>query len=590
MIEEYIETEEQKEKIHYKTTFNLLFNMAVPLKRGFFTAFFYLLASTALSLLGPIIAKYTFDTAIPSKKYSILAGAVALYLFNSVFLLVFNYLMRMKLVKTAQEIIMKLKNRLLEHLLTLDMDFYSKNPVGRLTARVQSDTSSLYELFTETSITIFKDILMFFATFAIMAFFNLKLTLILSTVFPFIFLFTFYFVRKSSPMFVAVRKLLSEISAFLTEHLNAISIVQTFNREAFVMEKLDKLNERKFTAELSAELTAIIFFLTILLLHPVSLSIILGIGGLWALENKITIGTLIMFILYIDELFGPVFRFGEHMSIIQKAFSAGHRVSRILSLKPSVIDIPNPHYFSSIKTAVEFKGVWMKYTEESDWALKNVSFSVPKGVSLAIVGETGGGKTTVTNLLFKFYVPQKGSISIDGIDISRISAYSVRRSIGLVQQDIYLFPGTIMDNLKLMDSVIPDSKVHDAIKSLGTENFFKTHGLNKHVIEKGANLSTGEKQIISLVRSMVLDQEMLVLDEATSNVDPYTERIITRAMKEIMRQKTMIVVAHRLSTIKNADRIVFLSKGEIKEGGSHAELMNKKGWYWKFYRLQFGEN
>jgi ABC-type multidrug transport system fused ATPase/permease subunit len=354
-------------------------------------------------------------------------------------------------------------------------------------------------------------------------------------------------------------------------------------------EKLEAINKKKFDAELRGEFMMIIFYLSIVLLSPVSIAIILGVGGGWAIDQRISIGTLVMFILYIDKLFEPVFRLSEHISIVQRSFAAGHRIHRILERRPAIVESPSPRYIHSKREGIEFRHVWMRYADAAPWALKDVSFKLPKGKSLAIVGETGGGKTTVTNLLFRFYAAQKGEILIDGVDLADISLNSLRTAIGLVHQDIYLFPGTIMQNLKLMDESLPDSLVHDAIRTIGLESFFKQHGLGKQIVEKGTNLSAGEKQVISLARAMVLNQEVLVFDEATSHIDPYTERLINAAMRRLLKAKTMIIIAHRLSTIRHADNILLVSEGEIKESGTHAQLLEKGGVYSRYYKLQFGE-
>jgi ATP-binding cassette, subfamily B, multidrug efflux pump len=578
-----------EEKINYKATFKMVFSLMKPYKLKFLAAFAYLLVSTSINLANPIIIKYILDTAIPDKNKHALLLAILLYFINTILFLIVNYLLAMKLITTGQEIITKLKNKMLKHLLSLDMSYYSKNPVGRLTARVESDTQALYELFTETAVTIFKDIFMLGAVFTIMAFFNLKLTMVLLPVFPFVFLFVWYFGKKTSPMFVKVRKLTADISAFVTEYLNGISVVQAFGQEKFISKKSNDINEKKFNTEIRAERLIVLFFMTILLLQPFSIAAVFGFGGMWFIKKEITIGILIMFILYLDKLFEPIFRFSEHISIIQKSFSAGHRIFEILKVKQNICDIERPHYISSMKKNIEFKNIWMRYEDEGKWILKNISFELKKGESLAIVGETGGGKTTITNLLFRFYTPQKGKILIDGVDINTISMQSIRSVLGLVQQDMYLFPGTIMDNLKLMDNKVPDEKVYDAIDKIKLKDFFKKHSLNKKVVEKGANLSIGEKQVISLTRAMVLDQDILVLDEATSHMDPYTEKIITNAIKNLAKHKTLIIIAHRLSTIKNANNILLLSDGEIKEAGNHEELIKAKGMYWKFYELQFGK-
>ncbi|HAH31491.1 MAG TPA: hypothetical protein DCL44_04150 [Elusimicrobia bacterium] len=586
----YDESQDQKEKINYKATFRMLSGLMLPEKRGFAVAGVWLMFSSALNLLSPIIAKYIIDKAIPAKDYRLVILSVTALFLNFLLFLVFNYSLRMGLVRTGQQIMTTLKKNMLRHMLSLDLPFYAKYPVGRLMARVQSDTASLYELFTETSITIFRDILMFFVTFGILAFFSLKLTLLLMSVLPFVMVVSMIFLHKSSTMFVTVRKLASEISGFLSEHVSAIALLQAYNREAMTAGKLNAVNKRKFNAELSAEVMSIFFYMAVILLSPISLAMILGAGGGWALQGTISIGTLVMFILYVDKLFEPVFRLSEHISIIQRSFSAGHRIARIMELRPAITDTAHPHFIHSMRESIEFRDVWMKYGPEDPWVVKGISFTLRKGKSLAIVGETGGGKTTITNLLFKFYSPQKGRILIDGTDISEISLKSLRTAIGLVQQDIYLFPGTIMQNLKLMDDTVPDALVHDAIKTIGLDAFFKHHSLTKQIVEKGMNLSAGEKQVISLVRAMVLNQEVLALDEATSHIDPYTERLINTAMQRLIKHKTMIVIAHRLSTIKNADEIILISEGEVKERGTHEALMAQEGIYAKFYKLQFGDN
>ncbi|MFH1549020.1 MAG: ABC transporter ATP-binding protein [Planctomycetota bacterium] len=586
----YDESQDQKEKINYNSTFRMLFGLMKPEKKGFAVAMAWLLLSSGLSLLSPIIAKHIIDAAIPAKDYRLVILSVTALFLTSALFLAFNYLLRMRLVKTGQQIMTDLKKKMLSHMLALDLPFYAEYPVGRLMARVQSDTASLYELFTETAITIFRDVLMFVVTFGIMAYFNLRLTLILLTVLPFVAIVCSVFLHKSSTLFVTVRKIASEISGFLSEHVSAIGLLQAYNREEMAADKLNEINQRKFRAELNAEMMAIVFFLTIILLDPVSIAMILGIGGGWAIDNKISIGTLVLFILYIDKLFEPIFRLSEHISIIQKSFSAGHRIARIMERRPGIVDVPKPHFIHSVRESIEFRDVWMKYAPDAPWIIKGVSFTLQKGKSLAIVGETGGGKTTLTNLLFKFYTPQKGRILIDGTDITEISLNSLRTAIGLVQQDIYLFPGTIMQNLKLMDDSIPDAMVHDAIKTIGLDAFFRHHSLAKQVVEKGVNLSAGEKQVVSLVRAMVLNQDVLALDEATSHIDPYTERLINTAMQHLLKRKTMIVIAHRLSTIKHADEIMLISEGEVKERGTHDALLAQGGIYSKFYRLQFGDN
>ena len=581
--------QDPKEKINYRATFRLLYGLIRTRKGPFFIAFIYMVSATLLNLFVPYIVKFVIDTALPAKDPRALLLAAGVYIVTTLFFLYFNYLQVVQLARAGQDLIVELKERILAHMLTLDLEFYSSMPVGRLNARVQSDTSTLYALFTNTVITIVNDALMFAVVFCVMASFNLKLTLMLVPVFPVMAALGWVFVKVTSPMFVKVRKLAAEVPGFLTEQLNGIGVLQAFSREADTSAKMEDLNRRKFSAEVSVEIYSAAFFLLIAFLNPVATAAVFNFGGRMVIAGKLTAGVILMFVMYLGFLFDPIYRFSEHLSVIQRSFSAGHRISRILALRPALTEPAKPHYLTSVRESIDFRNVWMRYKEDSGWVLKDVSFTLPRGKSLAILGETGGGKTTVTSLLFRFYDFQKGHIEIDGTDIRQLSLGSLRAAIGLVQQDIYLFPGTVMDNLKLMDASIPDSRVHDAIRLMGIEAFFKKHPLDKKVQEKGANLSIGEKQVISLARAMVLDQEVLVLDEATSNMDPHTERLITTAIKNLLRHKTVIIIAHRLSTVRNADRVMMVSGGEVKELGTHDELLAQGGLYSKYYRLQYGE-
>lgn len=579
---------EKEENINYKASFRLVRRLMAAHWKGFALAFVFLIFATAANLINPILAKQILDEAIPSHNSALLVIYSVSFAANVFLTLLLNYALYMQLVKTGQRLILSLKKQLLDHLLGLGMDFYAENPVGKISARVQSDTSTLYELFTETAITIFRDIFMFFCVFGIMLFYNYKLTLILMPAFPVILLLVWLFVKLSSPLFIKSRKIMAEITGWLTEHINGMEILQAYNRESNACGHMRDLNERKFNAEYHAELYGVVFFLGIFTLQPASTAAVFGIGGEQVLAGQLTVGVLIMFILYISQLFEPIFRFSEHISIIQRSFSAAHRLSGLLEIKPSVVESSSPKEISKIEKNIEFRNVWMRYKEDSPWVLKDVSFVLEKGKSIAIAGETGGGKTTIANLLFRFYDYQKGSILADGTDIRDISFRSLRSSLGLIQQDIYLFPGTMMDNLKMMDKSVSDDKVREAIKMMGLEDFFEKHPLDMEIMEKGINLSIGEKQVIALARALVLEQDFLVLDEATSHMDPYTERLITGAVQKLLEHKTLIIIAHRLSTIRNVDKILMVSGGELKEQGTHDELMAKGGLYAAYYKLQSG--
>ncbi|MBP7796701.1 MAG: ABC transporter ATP-binding protein [Elusimicrobiales bacterium] len=577
------ESEELKEKINYKKDFKVIYSIAKDYKSSFIKAILLFIFTTILRLLGPLFIKEIIDVAVKNSDFRYLFIITSAYLIVNIVYFIVNYKSLNLLIRTGQRLVYDLKNKLYAHILNLDVDYFSYNNPGKLASRVQNDTTAVYDLFTETSVTIFVDVVIFVTVFIIMAYNSLSLTLILVPMILIIMVIIYIFVSKSQKLFVEVRKKISDLTSFLSENLNFMSTIRVFGIEDKINEKFFNVNFEKFDKTVIAEYMSVLFGLTIMLFDPVSKATIFGYGGIKVLDSSLSIGTVVMFVLYMGQLFEPLFRFSEQISIIQKSFAAVERITRILSLTPKVIG--GEKYISRFSDKLEFKNLWMKYPE-SDWILKGINITLPRGKSLAIVGRTGGGKTTVANLIFRFYDYQKGSIKIDGIELKEINIKSLRKNIGLVQQDMYLFPGTIKDNLRLMDDSIEDEKIFYAIKTLELEDFYKKHKLDSLIMEKGANLSVGEKQIISITRTLVLDQEIIILDEATSNVDPYTERIITNAIRNVMKHKTMIIIAHRLMTIRDVDYIAFLNNGEIVEFGSHNELIDKKGYYYNYYSLQ----
>lgn len=583
MISESLEETPLKEKINYSKGVKVLYSFARKYKKNFLKAIILFIITTIIRLSGPLFIKQIIDVAIKNKDIKYLFIMTFGYLGINIVYFTLNYSSLILLIKNGQNLIYDLKNKIYSHILSLDIDYFSYNNPGKLAARVQSDTTSVYDIFTEISITIFVDIIIFITVFSIMAYHNLELTLLLIPVIISIVILITIFIKKSQKLFIDVRKKIAELTSFLSENLNFMSSIRVFSIEDKINEKLELANREKFLKTVAAEYMAILFFLTIMLFDPISKSVIFSYGGVKVLNSYMTIGTVVMFVLYVGQLFEPLFRFSEYVSTLQKSFAAVERVNQILSLKTNLID--GKKYLDKFDSEIRFSDVWMKYPS-SDWILKGISFSLPKGKTIAIVGRTGGGKTTIANLIFRFYDYQKGKIMIDGTDIKEINIKSLRKKIGLVQQDMYLFPASLKDNLRLMDLSIDEDKINYAIKTLELEEFYKKHKLDFFIMEKGANLSVGKKQIISITRTLVLDQEIIILDEATSNVDPYTERIITNAVKNVMKHKTMIVIAHRLSTIEKADFIAFLNEGKIVEFGNHKELMELKGYYYNFYRLQ----
>lgn len=568
-----------KEKINYKNALKLLKSLIWPYRKVFIKLFFLFTVATLLRMSGPIIIKYIIDYALKSGVSKYIIGGAFLFLLTNIIFFIINYYSLTLLIKTSQKIIYQLKTRVYDYIINFDIEYFSKNNPGKIAARVQNDTNSVYEIFGEISITIFIDIIVFFTIFSIMYYHNKELTLLILPMILIAFIFIALFVKKSQSIFVEVRKKIAELTSFISEFLNIHPVIKINRAEEKISEKFEKINFEKFRKTVGAEYIAILFFLTVLLFDPVSKSTIFGYGGVKVLNNQMSVGTVVMFVLYIGQLFEPLFRFSEYISVIQKSFAAIERIDRILEITPQV---KGGKIFLDSFDYIEFKDVWMKYPQ-SDWVLRGVSFRLDKGKTLAIVGRTGEGKSTIANIIFRFYDYQEGKVMINGIDIKEINISSIRKKIGLVQQDMYLFPVSLRDNLRFMDDDITDDKIFYAIETLGLKEFYQKHHLEMEIKEKGANLSVGEKQIISLTRALVLDQELIILDEATSNVDPYTEAVITDAIKNIMKHKTLIIIAHRLSTIVNADYIAFLKEGRFVEYGTHNEIFNIKGEYYNYF-------
>jgi ATP-binding cassette subfamily B multidrug efflux pump len=571
------------EKINYSHSFKLFYKFVKRYLKDLIRIFFLFLISNIIRLISPVLIKTLIDKSIANRDMSYFLYIMFFYFFLNLSFFILSYYALVNLIKIGQRIIYELKNDLYLKVIKLPIDYFVKNNPGKISARIQSDTSSIYELFTEISITIVMDIFIFIGVFGVMMYNSLTLSLLLIPVVLFMFVIAYFYVTKTQKFFIDVRRKIADLTSFLSENIGFINLIKIFKIKDTLEEKHEFLNYRKFKSVFFVEMIASIFFISIMLLDPLSKTIIFGYGGIKVLNNELTIGVLVMFVLYIGQLFEPIFRFSEYLSVVQKSFASLNRINNLLNEKTEVY--LGRTYVDEFKNSIVFDDVWMKY-ETSDWVLKGVSFELKKGKTISIVGRTGSGKSTIVNLLLRFYDYQKGRILIDGVDIKDISISSIRKLIGMVLQDVYLFPGTVMDNLKMMDDEIEDERVYNAIEILELSEFYKKIGMKKIIKEKGSNISSGEKQIISITRAMVLNQPIIILDEATSNIDPYTERILSSSIKRLMEHKTMIIIAHRLSTVENSDYIAFLNDGRIVEFGTHNELIEKKGYYYNFYKLQ----
>jgi len=550
-----------------------------------------LLCSSLLSLAGPLLIRHAIDVEFIKKDLYGLYQIVIIYFLVLVISFVISYFQRVNIEIAGQKIIKQIRIDVFSHLTGMNQRFFDSNPVGQLLSRVESDTESLRALFTNTIVLIISDVLMMVGMIVIMFSISFKLTLILLSLAPFVIISIFYFNGKIVPVFIEVRKKTAEIYGFLEEYLKGSRVVQVFGQEENVIIKMDKVNKSRVDIEYPGHVMSTYFGNTIFLISTVAISLILGIGGKWVIErpDELTVGTLVAFLGYIYRFFGPIFHLSDQINVIQKAFGGAKRINELLATPLTGYEESDASPFLSERKGIEFKNVWFAYKDE-EWILKDISFFLPEGHRLAIVGPTGGGKTTLANLLFRFYEPQKGQIFIDGIDISRIPLQVLRKRLGLVLQDIILFHGTILDNLRLEENSIGEERVIKALETINAKDLIDRfpEGLSTGLSEHGSNMSMGERQLLSFARALVFDRDILVLDEATSSVDPLTEKKLQNAVTELLKGRTSIIIAHRLQTIIESDIIFVIKDGTIKEKGSHKELLDLKGIYWHLYNIQSG--
>jgi len=535
--------------------------------------------------------RHAIDVEFVKKDLYGLYRIVIIYFLVLLIAFVISYFQRVNIEIAGQKIIKQIRIDVFSHLTGMNQRFFDSNPVGQLLSRVESDTESLRALFTNTIVIIISDLLMMAGMIVIMFSISLKLTLILLSLAPFIIITVFYFNGKIVPVFIEVRKKTAEIYGFLEEYLKGCKVVQVFDQEENVIMKMDKVNKSRVDIEYPGHVMSTYFGNIIFLISTVAISLILGIGGKWVIErpDELSVGTLVAFLGYIYRFFGPIFHLSDQMNVIQKAFGGAKRINDLLEIPLTGYEGSENSQFMSERKGIEFKNVWFAYKDE-EWILKDISFFLPEGQRLAIVGPTGGGKTTLTNLLFRFYEPQKGQIFIDGIDISTIPLQLLRKRLGLVLQDIILFHGSVLDNLRLEESSISEERVIKALETINAKDLIDRFpdGLNTGLSEHGSNMSMGERQLLSFARALVFDRDILVLDEATSSVDPLTEKKLQNAVTELLRGRTSIIIAHRLQTIIESNIIFVIKDGTIKEKGSHKELLEQKGIYWNLYNIQAG--
>ncbi len=572
-----------------KEAFKKLLPLLSEHKKRLIFCLLLLSGATLLSLYWPILMKRAMDIDMKNGDFKGLLITVAMIGVIQAVTLILLYMQRVKLEIIGQDVMVKLKQKLFDHILKSNISFFDKNPIGRLMARVESDTESLRMMFTNTVVMLVGDLILIVGIFCVMMYYSWRLTLVLTAFLPFFVVLIYIFEKTTSPRFLAVRKKMAEITATLTEFLHGMSIIQIFHRGEYVKGRLNAANLKKFRVESRAELIVVAFFNSIHFLEYAMIAMILFFGVKWMRSGDLTVGTFSMFIILIWRSFEPIYTASGQLSHIQKAIAGGKRIFALLSVDNELPDPARPIIWSGLKKGISFENVWFSYTDNDDYALKNVNFEIPVGKQVALAGVTGGGKSTVISLLLRMYDPQKGRITVDGIDIRDIAREDLRTKFALVLQDIFLFPGDVNSNIALDSKNIPEEKIISAARTVDADRFIGRlpDGYKTRVSEKGSNFSRGERQLLSFARALVTDPDILILDEATSSVDPDTERTIQASMKKLMAGRTSLVIAHRLATILEADEILVVRRGEIIERGTHTELILKNGYYSRLFHLQF---
>jgi len=481
-----------------------------------------------------------------------------------------------------------MRMQVFRHLHTLSPSFYDKNPVGRLITRVITDVDVLNEMFSAGIVSIFGDIFTLAGIMIMIIVLSWQLGLVTLSVVPFIFLTTAVFRLKARDSYRRVRIAIAKINTFLQEHITGMAVVQLYNRERKSFNKFDGINTENLRANLDGVLAYAWFYPAIELLNAVAIALIIWYGGGTVISGALSLGALVLFTQYANRFFQPIADMSEKYNILQSAMASSERLFKLIDTPPAIVNQPGAIAPSAVTQGeIEFRNVWFAYNDE-DWVLRDVSFHVAPGESVAIVGHTGAGKTTTTSLLTRFYDIHKGEILLDGVNIARLDLSYLRSSFAVVLQDVFLFSGTIESNIRL-GSPISRERVERAAEDVNLGPFLRTlaSGMDHPVNERGTTLSAGQRQLLAFARALAHDPRILILDEATSSVDTETELQIRKAIDRLMQGRTSIIIAHRLSTIQRCDKIIVMHKGRVREVGTHQQLLAQRGIYYKLYQLQY---
>jgi ATP-binding cassette subfamily B protein len=541
-----------------------------------------------LGAIGPMLTKIAVDDYIGKSDYQGLM-LISLALFGSLLLqATIQYFLTYFTQFIGQKSLYDMRTKIFNHIQKLALKFFDRTPIGRLVTRATNDVEALGELFSSGIVMVFYDVFIIIWILVFMFLMDISLSLVTLSVLPVLVYGTFLFRRKARESYRDVRLHLARLNSYMQEHITGMSVVQIFNKENDEFKKFSRINSDYRLTNIKSIFYYAVFYPSVELLSAIAVGLIIWYGGGEVIRESLTIGVLFAFIQYTEMFFRPIRDLSEKYNIMQTAMASSERIFKLLDNQTMIRNPENPVKLENVKGSIEFKNVWFAYNGD-DYVLKDISLKISSGETIAIVGHTGAGKTSIINILTRMYDINKGEILLDGINIENVDKRDLRKHISLVLQDVFLFSGDIRSNINLNNDEIDDDKIIKAAKIVGADRFISElpEKYNEEVKERGATLSVGQKQLISFARALAYDPKILILDEATSSIDTETEHLIKQAIEKLLIGRTAIVIAHRLSTIQNADKIIVLHKGEIRETGNHQELLAKKGIYYKLYQLQY---
>lgn len=501
--------------------------------------------------------------------------------------LLLNFLQVYLLNYASNRIIMTIRHQIFAHLQRLSQSFFDKQPVGRLVTRVTNDTETLHEMYTSVLVNLFKDVFLLLGIVVIMVRLDVRLALVSFSLIPLVLLATWFFRSRVREAYREVRLRMAKINTSLNENLSGVRTIHVYRQENQQFKQFDSINQSNLAANEKENKISSIFRPMVDLIGSLALALVIYFGGHQVLAGRIEFGVLFAFINYIRQFFQPINNLTEKYNILQSAMASSERIFQLMDKQPEIQDSPVAQTVDSLTGQVSFDHVWFAYNKD-EWVLKDIHFSVNPGESIAFVGATGAGKTSLIHLIARFYDIQKGNIRLDGVDIRDLRQEDLRRQIGIVLQDVFLFSGSVADNISLNQGDLNREQITAIAKEVNAHTFIERlpQGYDQPVMERGSNFSTGQQQLISFARTLAANPSILVLDEATAHIDAETEDLIQKSIPRLMEGRTTIAIAHRLSTIQHCDRIIVLHRGEIVETGTHQDLLKKRGYYYRLYQLQ----